>query len=123
MKNGPAASISLFSYGTLQDRRVQLSTFGRELAGTPDTLSGHALVRVPIHDPAAAAFFGESHYLNAEPSSNPADVISGVLFKITEEELSAADQYECDALYRRTEVTLASGKRAWLYSRQPATSP
>jgi len=30
----------LFSYGTLQEERVQLSTFGRRLSGEPDALPG-----------------------------------------------------------------------------------
>ena len=43
---------NLFSYGTLQTDAVQLETFGRKLAGSPDVLSGYRLSLIPIHDAA-----------------------------------------------------------------------
>src|SRR5260370_39762586 len=60
---------------------------------------------------------GESHYANAEPSSNPEDAVAGTVFEITEQELAAADKYEEDAQYRRILVTLRSGDQAWVYLR------
>lgn len=36
-------SEKLFSYGTLQQETVQLSTFGRKLQGTADVLIGYHL--------------------------------------------------------------------------------
>ncbi|HEX7826394.1 MAG TPA: gamma-glutamylcyclotransferase, partial [Mycobacterium sp.] len=42
---------SLFSYGTLQQRDVQLTTFGRELDGHPDAIIGFDLDWVTITDP------------------------------------------------------------------------
>ncbi|MBI4909289.1 MAG: gamma-glutamylcyclotransferase [Acidobacteria bacterium] len=107
----------LFSYGTLQRKDIQIATFGRELDGREDALSGYALASVPIHDPEAAAAIGETHYSNAEPSSNPGDEISGTVYAITEQELVAADKYEEDAGYRRISVELKSGITAWLYMR------
>jgi gamma-glutamylcyclotransferase (GGCT)/AIG2-like uncharacterized protein YtfP len=41
--------------------------------------------------------------------------VSGTVFEITDAELAAADRYEQLAAYRRIAVTLASGKRAWVY--------
>jgi gamma-glutamylcyclotransferase (GGCT)/AIG2-like uncharacterized protein YtfP len=111
--------VLLFSYGTLQDRNVQIANFGRELTGCEDVLPGYARRLVPINDnDVAAALRGESHYFNAEPSSNPEDAVSGMVFEITEEELTAADEYEEDAEYVRIFVTLRSGAQAWVYLRK-----
>jgi hypothetical protein len=40
-------------------------------------------------------------------------------FEVTEQELTAADQYEKIASYRRILVTLRSGDRAWVYVHAP----
>ena len=45
----------LFSYGTLQEERVQLSTFGRRLEGHRDELVGFERSTVKITDPYLAA--------------------------------------------------------------------
>ena len=105
----------LFSYGTLQYRSVQLEIFGRELAGRDDALAGYQRQLIPILDPAAAAKLGETHYANIVPTGDPADAVSGTVYEITASELSAADQYEEDAGYRRISVTLRSGLEAWVY--------
>jgi gamma-glutamylcyclotransferase (GGCT)/AIG2-like uncharacterized protein YtfP len=107
----------LFSYGTLQNKKVQIANFGRELTGREDALPGYARRTVPISDPAVVASSGESHYANAEPSSNPEDAVSGTVFEITEQELAAADKYEEVARFHRILVTLRSGDRAWVYVR------
>jgi gamma-glutamylcyclotransferase (GGCT)/AIG2-like uncharacterized protein YtfP len=111
--------VLLFSYGTLQDRNVQIANFGRELTGREDALPGYARGLVPINDnDVAAALRGESHYANAELSSNPEDAVPGTVFEITEQELAAADAYEEDAEYVRIFVTLRSGAQAWVYIRK-----
>jgi gamma-glutamylcyclotransferase (GGCT)/AIG2-like uncharacterized protein YtfP len=40
--------------------------------------------------------------------------VTGMVFEITAEELTAADRYEV-AQYSRVEVTLKSGVQAWVY--------
>lgn len=105
----------LFSYGTLRNESVQLATFGRELTGRADSLPGYAIRLIPILDLNEVPASGQSHYANAEPSSNPEDAISGTVFEITDEELAAADQYEAPADYRRIRLTLQSGTQAWVY--------
>jgi len=112
-----APSVLLFSYGTLQKKNVQIANFGRELAGREDALPGYARRMEAIMDPKVAAWIGESHYANVEPSSNPEDAVSGTVFEITEQELAAADKYEEAAEYRRISVTLRSGDQAWVYVR------
>lgn len=99
-----APTVFLFSYGTLQDTRVQIANFGRELAGREDALPGYARLMRGDH-------------ANAEPSSNPADAVPGFVFEITEQDLAAADEYEKADGYRRTSVTLRSGDQAWVYVR------
>jgi gamma-glutamylcyclotransferase (GGCT)/AIG2-like uncharacterized protein YtfP len=110
-------TVLLFSYGTLQDKSVQIANFGRELTGREDALPGYARRMVAIVDPKVVALSGESHHANAEPSSNPEDAVSGTVFEITEQELAAADKYEEAAEYRRISVTLRSGDQAWVYVR------
>jgi len=110
-------TVLLFSYGTLQNPKVQISSFGRELTGREDVLPGYVRRRVPILDPRAAAWIGQTHYANVEPSADPEDSVTGIVFEITEQELAAADQYEAGADYRRISVTLRSGDQAWVYVR------
>ena len=110
----PAESISLFSYGTLQQQNVQLATFGRLLEGRPDSLPGFALAPLPITDPHVIATSGAAVHTIAVATGDPADVIAGVVFSLTPAELAAADAYEVDA-YARVEVRLGSGAWAFVY--------
>ena len=109
-------AVLLFSYGTLQNKDVQIANFGRELTGREDALPGYARRMVPILDPKVVASSGESHYANAEPG-DPEDTVLGTVFEITEQELAAADEYEAGARYHRISVKLSSGHRAWVYVR------
>jgi hypothetical protein len=105
--------VPLFSYGTLQLPDVQRSTFGRLLDGRPDILAGFALEPLAISDPEVVRISGAAVHTIARPTGDPADLIPGVLFEITEAELEACDRYEVDA--RRTQVELASGAKAFAY--------
>ena len=60
----------LFSYGTLQQVEVQLSTFGRRLIGRADALVGFEAARVRIEDPTIAAAAGRTHHANAAFTGN-----------------------------------------------------
>ena len=93
----------LFSYGSLQEKDVQLDNFGRELTGRPDALPGYILT--------------QSDYANAEPSADPNDAVQGTVFEVTDQDLAAADLYEGPARYQRVAVTLQSGTPAWVYIR------
>jgi Gamma-glutamyl cyclotransferase, AIG2-like len=105
----------VFSYGTLQQEHVQLSTFGRPLHGQRDELLGfeHSLVR--IEDPRVAAASGNTHHANVAFNGRDDSRVSGTVFEITDTELAAADRYEELAAYKRVDAILASGKRAWVY--------
>jgi hypothetical protein len=101
----------LFAYGTLQQEAVQLSTFGRLLAGQPDEVIGFELTLVRIEDPQVVAVSGETHYGNAAFNGRADSRVRGMAFELTEAELSAADGYERRAGYERVAVELASGHR------------
>ena len=106
--------ILLFSYGTLQDPEVQKANFGRLLEGTADRLLGFVLSEVEITGPRVIAESGLSRHPILQPSDDLADAIEGTAFRITGDELRAADAYE-SADYRRVLAPLASGLEAWVY--------
>ena len=105
----------LFSYGTLQQEDVQLSTFGRRLQGTRDELVGFEPSVVPIEDPELAAAAGMTHHVTAAFTGRPESRMGGMAFEVTDAEIALADTYEQRAAYTRIHVTLASGRPAWVY--------
>lgn len=109
---------ALFSYGTLQQREVQLATYGRELEGRHDVLTGYQLAPLTITDPHVVAVSGKAVHTIARATGDPADRIPGIAFELTDAELAATDAYEVDA-YSRVEVTLESGCHAWVYVGPP----
>ena len=105
----------LFSYGTLQQEDVQLSTFGRLLEGQRDELLGFEQSLVRIEDPQVVTASGKTHHANVTFNSRKDSRVSGTVFEITDAEFAAADRYEQLAAYKRIAAMLASGKRAWVY--------
>jgi hypothetical protein len=105
----------LFSYGTLQEEAVQLSTFGRLLRGYPDELIGFELSSLRVQDPAFVAASGKSDHAIVRFDGNNESRVRGTVFDVSEEELAEADRYE-PAGYKRISTTLASGKAAWVYA-------
>ena len=106
--------VLLFSYGTLQDTAVQLASFGRELTGRADRMPGYRQDWVEITDPAVLATSGKRHHPIVSPSGDANDSVEGMVFRISDDELAAADRYEV-ADYKRVAVELASGLTAWVY--------
>lgn len=109
-----APSISLFSYGTLRQRDVQLANYGRLLEGEPDALLAHRLIPLEIKNPEVVRVSGKAVHTIAVASSDPGDRVPGFVFLLTEPELAATDAYETEA-YDRIEATLESGRTAWVY--------
>lgn len=105
----------LFSYGTLQDEAVQMSTFGRLLRGEPDELVGFELVSLRIDDPAFVATSGKAHHAIVKSNGRTDSRVRGTAFEVSERELVEADAYE-PAGYKRIAARLASGKEAWVYA-------
>ena len=104
----------LFLYGTLQQREVQLATFGRELLGTSDQLVGFHQSMVKIEDPEVVKTSGKTHHPIVKQTGIAGDRVAGTAFEVTDEELANADKYEVSD-YKRVSATLASGRRAWVY--------
>lgn len=108
--------IPLFSYGTLRNENVQMASFGRRLSGMPDALTGYVCVQIEIKDASVAAVSGEKFHPMIIETGNPVDEVNGTLFLISEVELAAADAYEASD-YKRVQVTLKSGRSAWVYAK------
>jgi gamma-glutamylcyclotransferase (GGCT)/AIG2-like uncharacterized protein YtfP len=104
----------LFSYGTLQQENVQLSTFGRLLRGQKDELVGFEESLMEIEDPQVVATSGQTHHPIVTFNGRHDSRVSGTVFEITDDELARADEYEV-AAYKRVTAMLASGKQAWVY--------
>ncbi|OGT26315.1 MAG: UDP-N-acetylmuramate--alanine ligase [Gammaproteobacteria bacterium RIFCSPLOWO2_02_FULL_42_14] len=104
----------LFSYGTLRYEEVQLSTFGRKLKGSADTLHGYQLSQLTIHNSDVIATSGNAVHPILIETNNNNDKVDGVVFDVTAKELAQADQYEVDD-YQRVQVMLESGVHAWVY--------
>jgi gamma-glutamylcyclotransferase (GGCT)/AIG2-like uncharacterized protein YtfP len=104
----------LFSYGTLRQRDVQLSTFGRELDGREDAIVGYELHYVTITDPHVIAKSGSDRHPILKPTDRADAAVDGTVFAISEADLAAADEYEVDD-YARIAVPLRSGDQAWVY--------
>ncbi len=99
----------IFAYGTLNDTTIQLKLYNRKLKGTPDQVKQYYLSSITVN---------ENNILNTYPiaiySGKQSDVISGMVYEITPQELAATDIYE-GAEYKRVQVLLQSGVRAWIY--------
>ncbi len=107
-------TVVLFSYGTLRQPEVQRATFGRLLEGTPDSITGYELATLTITDPAVVATSGSDQHPVLRRSDRPGAAVPGTAFRISADELLAADGYEVDD-YTRVRVTLGSGSTAWVY--------
>ena len=96
----------LFSYGTLQEENIQLSTFGRRLIGQRDEL--------PRYEPSSVTI-GTMRYANVTFNENEESRVPGMVFEVTDAELASADEYEEPVFYKRVLAVLASGREAWVY--------
>lgn len=107
-------SEKLFSYGTLQYDSVQIATFGRKLNGHLDALVGYTLSQVEIKDPGVLEKSGEAFHPVVTYTGNKNDIVQGVVFEVSPEEIAHADDYEVDD-YKRVNAPLRSGEYAWVY--------
>jgi len=114
MSSKEQAIENLFSYGTLQLEQVQLETFGRKLDGEPDALHGYKLVMITITEEDFVIKSGTANHRNLQFTGNSADVVEGMVFKVTSNELEQADSYEPEG-YERVKVQLRSGANAWVF--------
>ena len=104
----------LFSYGTLQLKKVQLEIYGCELKGKKDSLLNYKLDKLKITDENVIRQSGKEYHLIALKTGNPNDCIEGTVFEVTDKELKEADNYEVSD-YQRVLETFSSGQKAWIY--------
>jgi hypothetical protein len=112
--NSQEQSEHLFTYGTLQLKEVQLSTFGRKLDGKPDALVGYRLVMIEIQAEDFVAKSGTAAHRNLQFTGDSSDLVEGIVFAVSMEELEWSDAYEPEG-YERVLVPCRSGLKAWIY--------
>src|SRR5258708_15106652 len=100
----------LFSYGTLQNGKVQLELFGRILNGSADMLIGYKVATIEIKDELFLSKGEEKYQQTVVFTNDKNDSIQGTFLEITKEELFLADKYEPDN-YKRTKLALESAKQ------------
>ena len=96
--------MNLFVYGALTAGETRKDVLGRDVPGIPATLDGY--------DGSKTITIENESYPAAE--KNTEYWIQGLLIEVTSEELEKLDVYETDA-YKRKEVELIDGKKAWVY--------
>lgn len=82
----------LFSYGTLQQEAVQLSTFGRLLQGQPDELVGFEQSLFEIKDPEFVTTSGKAHHAIVTFTGRPDSRVRGMVFEVSDDELAKSDR-------------------------------
>ncbi|KAB5490851.1 MULTISPECIES: gamma-glutamylcyclotransferase family protein [Flagellimonas] len=94
----------LFTYGTLQERQVQLDVFGHLMEGHPDVLLSFKKMENAVY----------GQYPVVIRTENVKDKVKGTVYTLSIIDLEKADAYETDA-YKREKIPLESGLEAWVY--------
>jgi len=77
-------------------------------------LPSYRVEQLEITDPDVLNSSQQQYHPIAVQTNNPSDFIAGMVFEITDEELTCTDTYEVND-YVRIEATLTSGNKAWVY--------
>ncbi len=96
----------IFSYGTLQDPKVQMAVYKRLLIGEKAVLPHYTLATKKI--------YGQYPVVTPQIS----ETITGVIYQINDAELALTDAYE-GPNYQRRLLPLANGRKAWVYLEKP----
>jgi hypothetical protein len=104
----------VFSYGDLQRPEVQRDLFGRVIPGEADLLPGYTVDYAEVEDHRVDDSSAPAVRPVVRETGDPRDKVVGKAMMFSEDELDAADEFEA-SLYSRRRVTLASGRRAWVY--------
>jgi gamma-glutamylcyclotransferase (GGCT)/AIG2-like uncharacterized protein YtfP len=94
---------NLFVYGTLRCPSCRDSVVGRRVPAEVDALKGYSRSKIKL---------GKALFPIIYPEREGS--VKGLVITVTSDELKRIDAYETSA-YKRSEVALASGKRAWVY--------
>lgn len=112
MSSSAETSVFIFSYGTLQDQKIQEELYGRTLSGHQDSLSGYILSTINLPENSLQ----QNTYFIAQYTGSPNDRITGFCYEITSAELLITDAYEGEA-YTRKSVHLNSGRMCLVYTK------
>jgi gamma-glutamylcyclotransferase (GGCT)/AIG2-like uncharacterized protein YtfP len=104
----------LFAYGTLQLKAVQMKNFRRLLDGKSDPLKGYKLNPIKIEDDKVIAVSGKVYHKIAVFTGRASDVVNGIVYNLSMDEVLKADEYEVPG-YTRIQVVLQSGLHSWVY--------
>lgn len=104
----------IFSYGTLRQENVQLATFGRLLSGQEDKVKGFRLDEVEITDFDVISKSGKNIHKIMVHTGIDSDLVEGVIFEISKDELKIADNYEVEE-YKRKKLSTINGNEVWVY--------
>jgi len=77
-------------------------------------LPGYKVEKLKIKDQAVIEKSGTDMHPILVRTGEPADLVSGMVFEITQAELEKADEYEVDD-YLRSLADMSSGTQAWIY--------
>ncbi|MEO5979333.1 MAG: hypothetical protein ABIS36_11070 [Chryseolinea sp.] len=80
----------LFSHGTLQQEKVQISTFKRKLKSTQDAIVGCRLSMLEIKNANAIVTSGKNQHPIVKFTGDKSGDVAGTVFEITETELLMA---------------------------------
>lgn len=103
----------VFSYGTLQDKKVQQELFFRTLKVQKAELRGFKLTDVKIKDPEVIRLSGKDVHPGLVVSDDLKAKISGSILEVTLKELAIMDAYEVSD-YKRVQADIED-KSVWVY--------
>lgn len=98
--------ILIFTYGTLQNKKIQLELFNRILKGSPDILLGYQKDFIKLG--------GNVYPILKKINAKTETQVQGTCYEISLQELYVCDAYEGTS-YQRVKTTLKSGKKVWVY--------
>lgn len=105
-----------FSYGVLQFDKTQIDTFGRLLNRTVDIVKGYKLDNIKIQNPEIITLMDNDFHPVAKSTNNLNDEITGTVFELSDEDMAKIETYTQEyTSLTKTEVTLGSGKKSWMY--------
>lgn len=104
----------LFTYGTLQNVKIQKELFGRKLKGKKDFLKKYRLgtIKIPENHPQVQSYFIAIY------TGDENDQIEGTVYELKDFELALADEYEGNS-YERRIIILDSNTKANFYCESP----